>query len=367
MNLKSINALGLISGTSMDGIDCSLIKTNGINFKRANKNIVIPYSKKTSQLLDIIINKPMQYINNLQNKDKLEALITNDHINAVNMFRKKYNDNIEIVGFHGQTILHQPKSKTSIQIGDGKKLAHKIGLDVISNFREYDIINGGQGAPLAPVFHQAIMKQENIKLPACFINIGGVSNLTWWNGKSTIAFDTGPGNGLIDTFLQNKLNLKYDNNGYIARKGNPNYIIINKILNDNYFKLNPPKSIDRLHFNKILNLISFNKLNIEDAVATLACLTVQTIIKGYEYFVKPPNTTVIMGGGQHNKFIVSKLKEKIINNVFTANEIKLPGDFIEAELIAFIAVRRLYNLPITFPSTTGVNKPIIGGIINKFI
>lgn len=366
MNLKSINALGLISGTSMDGIDCSLIETNGINFKRTNKNIVIPYSKKTTQLLDTTINNPMQYINNLQSKDKLTAYITNDHINAVNMFRKKYNDNIEIVGFHGQTILHQPKSRTSIQIGDGKKLAKKIGLDVISNFRENDIINGGQGAPLAPIFHQAIMKQEKLNMPACFINIGGVSNLTWWDGNDMLAFDTGPGNGLIDIYLQNKLNLKYDHGGNIAFKGKLNSILTNEFLKNEYFQTAPPKSLDRLHFNSILKNNIFKTLNIEDTVTTLASLTVASIVLGFNHFKLEPKTTVIMGGGQHNKYLVSNLKQKLSGVVVTANEVNLPGDFVEAELMAYLAVRRLYNLPITFPSTTGVKNSVTGGKISKF-
>ena len=365
MSFEKLNVLGLMSGTSMDGIDCSLLETNGITFKRSNKNLLFPYKNQTLLLLHNIVNQ--KYFK-LKVKDKilLEKWITEDHANAVKEFQNHFNCKLNLIGFHGQTIFHDPQNFVSIQIGNGNKLAELTATNVVSDFRKNDMENNGQGAPLAPIFHQAIMKQEKLTMPACFINIGGVSNLTWWDGNDMLAFDTGPGNGLIDIYLQNKLNLKYDHGGNIAFKGKLNPLLKNEFLKNKYFQLAPPKSLDRLHFNNIFENDIFKTLDIEDTVTTLASLTVESIVLGFNHFKLEPKTTVIMGGGQHNKYLVSNLKQKLSGVVVTANEVNLPGDFVEAELMAYLAARRLYNLPITFPSTTGVKNPVTGGKICKF-
>jgi anhydro-N-acetylmuramic acid kinase len=365
MSFEKLNVLGLMSGTSMDGIDCSLLETNGITFKRSNKNLLFPYKNKTLSLLHNIVNQ--KYFK-LKIKDKilLEKWITEDHADAVKKFQNHFNCKLNLIGFHGQTIFHDPQNFVSIQIGNGNRLAELTATNVVSDFRKNDMDNGGQGAPLAPIFHQAIMKQEKFPMPTCFINIGGVSNLTWWDGNEMLAFDAGPGNGLIDLHLQNKLNLKYDHGGNIAFKGKLNLLLTNEFLKNKYFQLSPPKSLDRLHFDSIFKNKIFKTLSLEDTVTTLASLTLETIVLGFSHFKLEPKTTVIMGGGQHNKYLVSNLKQKLSGVVVTANEVNLPGDFVEAELMAYLAARRLYNLPITFPSTTGVKNSVTGGKISKF-
>ena len=365
MSHNSLNVLGLMSGTSMDGIDCSLLQTNGTIFKRLNKNLLFPYRKKTFELLQYII-KNKEFIlkkNNVFNI--LENLVTQDHANAVHACKKKFGLDIELIGFHGQTIFHDPINKLSIQVGNGHQLSMLTNNNVIFNFRENDLLQGGQGSPLSPIYHVALIKKEKIQIPACFINIGGVSNITWWDGSKIIAFDTGPGNGLMDSYLQEYENITYDKNGALAYKGNVNKKIIGDWLKHRYFKGKPPKSLDRNFFINNLNNSDFQKLSLEDKISTLSQFTIETIIRGLQLLPAIPKVTIIAGGGQHNDYIVASIKEALNNTVSTADEIGLPGDFLESELIAFLTARSYYNLPITFPDTTGVKSPQKGGVFCK--
>ena len=354
-----------MSGTSMDGIEATIIETDGNEFKRTECCSSKKYDSYTLKILNESIKNPLNFINNKEDLKKLNNLVTKEHATVVRKLIKQFDKKVDIIGFHGQTIYHNAEENLSIQIGDGKLLAEITGLNVIFNFRENDINKGGQGAPLAPIYHLSMIKSLNHKLPASILNLGGVGNITWYDGKDLIGFDTGPANGLMDIFTQRKIGSEFDLNGNLASKGIPNFEIINQVLSHNFFKKNYPKSLDRLTFKNVLNNKDFINLSIYDALSTLVYLTVESLKKSISLLPKPPLSLLIVGGGQYNTFLVKNIKKNFNFKVFTSDEIGLNGDMIEAELMAFLAVRSLKKLPLTFPKTTGVQEATSGGCFYK--
>ena len=365
MTKKLVNnflpVIGLMSGTSMDGINATLVFTNGKELRRTKFSLISLYQKQTKNILNdffIDIEK------NILNKKKLvllDNLIAKDHIKAIIKLIRLSNIKPQLIGFHGQTVYHNPKKKMSIQAGDSNLIANKLKINVVSNFRQNDINNGGQGAPIAPIYHKLIIKNMSTIEPSCLINIGGISNITFYDGVDLIGFDTGPGNCLMDFITQNDLNLEYDNNGEIASTGNANTNIVNAFLNDCYFNKSFPKSLDKLYFFKYLDILSVNENNVADKLATLIEFTVQSIAKGIKQFKSQPKKIVIVGGGAKNVYLLNRLKEELKCNLYTGKDLNFPGEMVEAELIAYLAVRSVNKLPITFPLTTGVNLPTTGG------
>ena len=358
--MKLIPILGLMSGTSMDGIDACVLKTNGKKFERTGINHIHPYSHETNIMLQKFNKNRYSLINNNLFLKKLEFLITQDHILCTCDLLKKYKLKPLYIGFHGQTIFHEPQKK-SIQLGDGQYLANQTKIDVICNFRTNDIKNGGHGAPIAPVYHKALIEDINLNLPACFLNIGGISNLTYWDGSKLIGFDVGPGNTLIDTFVNKKYNLKFDHNGNLARSGKPNKAIISQFLKNKFFKKTYPKSLDKFYFNEIFYNNIFTQLNSLDALSTLTHLTAESINLSLKLLPKKIKSLIVCGGGQNNNYLIEILKDRLNCKVYTSDEINLPGDMIEAEMIAYISARSIENLEFTYPGTTGVKKPCKGG------
>ena len=359
--MNIIPVLGLMSGTSMDGIDACILNTNGKDFERTGINLISPYSKQTRNMLKFYSNNNL--LNNIYLRSLLDYLITKDHVKVVKKILYKQTVRPMLIGFHGQTVFHDPFTRTSLQLGNGQLLSNLTNIDVIYNFRLNDIENGGQGAPIAPIYHKALITKLNLSLPSCFINIGGIANITYWDGTTLLGFDTGPGNSLIDLYVQTYLNLEFDNNGDLANLGVSQSKIIKSLMNNKFFKLHPPKSLDKSFLNFILNDSEFLKLNKYDAIATLSELTAETIYFSIKQLPKKIKTIIISGGGQHNNFILKQLRLKIDAKIIIANDLNMPGDLIEAELISFLAARSHYNLPITFPSTTGVKEPMRGGIL----
>lgn len=363
MQLK-FPVIGLMSGTSMDGINASLSYTNGSTIKRTNHNLIYKYKKNTKETL-------IKAINNLNNFSsiklkELSDLITIDHASALKVIIKKSGVQPKLIGFHGQTILHDPTNYKSLQLGNPKLLSSLIKCPVISNFRDLDLKNGGQGAPLAPIYHKYLIKEFKLTLPACIINIGGVSNLTYWDGKDLIGFDTGPGNTLIDQYCQLNLNLDLDHNGCLARKGIINDHILNLFLKNSFFVEKGPKSLDKLYFNKYLDILKIKKISAYDSLATLTAFTAYSIINSFNLLPKFPKTVVIIGGGANNNFLLSILKEKYFHNILTSYDLNLNGEMVEADLMSFISARTYYRMPSTFPQTTGTKTPIIAGKIYNY-
>jgi anhydro-N-acetylmuramic acid kinase len=352
-----------MTGTSMDGIDISLVKTNGKDLIRLNQNYFHRYSNKTKDFLLNILNEDIDI--NLKRKQYLDDFITNEHYLAL-----KDLDIIQmadIIGFHGQTIYHEPANKKSIQLGDPKRLAKMFNKNVVFNFRSKDLESGGQGAPLAPIYHQFIIEKLNLKLPSCILNIGGVSNLTYWDGNNLIGFDTGPGNALMDKYMSIISDKYFDKNGTLASQGTPDKTIINSFLNHDFFNTHPPKSLDKHSFiNFYHQLIKYNYSD-ADIMATLTELTVDSIVSSFKFLPKTVHSMIISGGGYRNTHLIKRLKGKLNLEFFNEKQLGIDFDYIESELIAYLSARSIYNLPITFPTTTGVLKPLSGGKLYNYL
>ena len=359
-------SLGLMSGTSLDGIDASIIKSDGENFIKTIDNMHFEYDyqfkSKLKKTVNTVISKK-QFSTLSEKIKKIEEELTLKHAEACKLIIKK-NKNIKIdfLGFHGQTILHRPNKGYSIQIGNSNLLSKIMNIPVISEFRKNDILNGGQGAPLAPLYHQVILNKIKAKLPAVVINIGGISNITYMKkNKKLISFDCGPGNYLIDEWIRKKLRKEFDKNGYQAKKGKVNKKILKKLLQDPYYKKNYPKSLDVKYF----NLKKLKGLNTKDGSATLSMLTVETILNAINNFKNYPKILLITGGGRKNKFIFKNIKKKVKCPIYSVDHFKIDGDYVESQAFAYLSIRSYLKKNITFPNTTGVKKPCVGGIYFK--
>ena len=363
MKYDFLNIIGLMTGTSMDGIDISLVKTNGFDLRRLNKNYFYKYNNKTKSFLMNILNEDISF--NLKRKQHLDEFITNVHYLAL-----KDLDIIEtcdLVGFHGQTIHHDPENKISIQLGDPKRLAKMLNKDVIFDFRSNDLKLGGQGAPLAPIYHEFIIKKFNLKLPSCILNIGGVSNLTYWDGNRLLGFDTGPGNALMDNYISIISNNRFDKNGVLASKGIPDKKIIKRFLHHIFFKKPPPKSLDKHSFIDFYNELLKKKYSNADIMATLAEFTVESIVSSLLFLPQTVNSILITGGGYRNIHLMKRLNDRLKLKFLNEEQLGIDFDYIESELIAYLSARSIYNLPITFPSTTGVSQPSSGGKLYNYL
>ena len=363
MQYKFLNIIGLMTGTSMDGIDVSLVQTNGLDLNRLNKNHFYRYSVTTKETLMDILKEDIDF--NLKRKRLLDDLITNEHYLALKDL--DILQECDLIGFHGQTIYHNPNQKFSFQIGNPKKLAQLLNKNVVFDFRSNDINFGGQGAPLAPIYHKYIIEKNNFSLPTCILNIGGISNITYWDGDLLIGFDTGPGNALMDDYMLTVLNKNFDEDGKVASSGNLLKKEINNFLQNIFFKKQPPKSLDRGTFNYEYNALIKKNYSFQDIMTTLAEFTVETIAIGVELLPKKIKNILVTGGGCRNAHLMNRLKERLKINFIYETQLGSNFDYIEAELIAYLSARSIYRLPFTFPSTTGVLKPLSGGKLFEFL
>lgn len=363
-------AIGLMSGTSIDGVDCALVESDG-HFARATlKAVHISYSTQLRREILQAMNEAASLGHpSRQNEqiNQLEQKLTDIHGQAVSRILKTNNltaKDIDVIGFHGQTLLHKPDQGWSWQIGDGQDLANRVRIPVVNDFRRQDVESGGQGAPLVPVYHQALIKAlATPEYPVAIINIGGVSNITWIGSKNEgrmLAFDTGPGNAFLDDWVRQHTSEPMDRDGVLAAKGIVNHTLTEQWLTNSYFYKMPPKSLDRHSF----NTRGIEKLSLEDGAATLLEFTVKSIEMGLSHCPQRPKHIYICGGGRHNKTLMLKLSRMGIP-VSTVEELGWNGDFMEAEAFAYLACRHLLGLPVTFPGTTGINQPSSGGKLFK--
>ena len=365
MNIN-LYSLGLMSGTSLDGIDVSIIKSDGEQYLEIIDDLYLKYNDqlklKLKKIIDSCTSKD-QLVKTSKEIDKLEKELTLCHANAYKLITEKNkNIKIDLIGFPGQTILHKPQKGYSIQIGDYKLLSKITNTTIISNFRENDILNGGQGAPLAPIYHQLILSRIKSKPPSAFINIGGISNITYIDKyNKVVSFDTGPGNYLIDEWVRIKEKKEFDRDGLIAKSGQIDEEILKKYLSDPYYKKKFPKSLDVKDF----NLNDLNKLSLEDGCATLSMLTVRSICMAINSFSKIPNTVLFTGGGRKNEFIIENIKKIAKKPIHLIDEFNFNGDFTESQAFAYLAIRSYLKKFISLPDTTGVKKPCLGGLIIK--
>ena len=379
MKKKIFSALGIMTGTSIDGVDLSLIKSDGINefepilddYFEFNKNI----QKKTEKLRDELSN-----IDDLDRYSKdlneLEREITIFIGECINRFIEKNDQEIDLIGFHGQTVFHDSNIKTSLQLGNGSLLSSITKKPVINNFRQKDLLNGGQGAPLTPIYHKLIStiinKKYEVEFPITIINIGGITNVTKIidnnqdPSKNIFAFDIGPGNCLIDGWIKKNSVKRFDHNGELAKFGNVDQLILNQAI-DNFSGSKFDRSLDVKNFD-----FSFVKgLSIEDGCATITNFTAYLIAEGINFVNRINNKdsqyNLICGGGRKNDYLVDCIKENLSKDLVLKkiDEYGFNGDYIESQAFAYLAIRSYLNLPISFPNTTKCKEPTVGGEINK--
>ena len=371
---KIYTALGLMSGTSGDGVDVSIISSDGIDQYSEIINKYFVYDQTIYENLYKLKVKILESDDLKKNENEitnLEREITLFHAKIVNNILEFTNKNIDFIGFHGQTIYHNPLKKISKQIGDGNLLSQLTKKTVIYNFRQNDIKNGGEGAPLAPVFHRLIVNQKKIKLPVCILNIGGIANVTAikeHKKNSFLSRDLGPGNCLIDEWIRNNTKNNFDNEGKIASRGTINQLILNQALDN--FDNRPNKNISSFD-TKDFSLGFVRGLSIEDGAATLTDFTGKIIGTELKSFLSEEKEklwkVLVCGGGRKNTTLIKKIKNEIPKN-FTIQSIDdygIDGDYVESQAFAYLAIRSFLKYPISFPSTTGCKEPCTGGLIAK--
>ena len=363
-----MTAIGLMSGTSLDGVDVALIETDGRRVKAFGPSGYRPYSEAERRLLRQALAEAVH----LSHRDarpgilrEAEHAVTVAHAEAVAAFTAQNRiprDGIDIVGFHGQTVLHRPAQKMTVQIGDAAALAKAIHIPVMHDFRAADVEAGGQGAPFVPVYHRALAQSLEREGPIVVVNIGGVSNITYIDGDTLIACDTGPGNALLDDFMYRTLRQPFDCEGRTAAKGAVDVAWVVEALKHPFFTLPPPKSLDRNDFASLKLQTSLPA----DGAATLTAFTAAAIAQVEPLLPKQPNSWIVCGGGALNLTMMNMLRERLAPaTVETAEGLGWSGEAIEAQAFGFLAARGLKGLPLSYPATTGVPIPMTGGVIAR--
>jgi len=359
-------ALGMMSGTSLDGVDAAILVTDGERIVAMGPALYRAYSADERARLSSALDEAAAWGGEgAMPATLVEAgrLVTECHAEAAeDLIFDTGQLAIDVVGFHGQTVLHAPERGLTVQIGDAAALAERLGLPVVGQFRLADVAAGGQGAPFAPVYHRALADYAELDRPVCFLNLGGVSNLTAIGADGDlVAFDAGPGNALLDDWMQTKCGARYDEEGRAAARGSVDEAALSRFLEHPYFTLAAPKSLDRNAFLPALEAIS--GLSPDDGAATLAAMTAAGVARGLDLLPARPSALVVAGGGAHNPSLCRMIGETAGIEVIRSAEIGLSEDFIEAQAFAYLAVRHLEGLPLSFPGTTGVAEPVTGGIL----
>lgn len=341
-----------MSGTSLDGIDAALVRTDGRDHVEPLAFVSVPYNDDLRERLRACLGKTQIDEAVLS----AERVMTLAHAAAIKLLLSNHPSSKipTLIGFHGQTIHHDPANGITIQIGDGALLAKECGVDVVNDFRTADVKAGGQGAPLIPIYHAARAKSSGLELPVAILNIGGVANVTWIGRSGEIlAFDTGPGNALIDDAVKALTGQKYDDGGKLAKAGTVNAAALQSFLQHPYFEKIPPKSLDR------------NEFKVKGDVATLTAYTIHSIVKSLAHLPEAPKAWYVTGGGRHNAAIMDGLRGLLNVPVESVDTLGWDGDALEAEGFAYLAVRSVLGLPLSFPTTTGVKTPMTGGMLHR--
>jgi len=379
---KDFVAIGLMSGTSLDGIDIALLTSNGEARIAFGACATYAYQEADKAVLRAALAAAPDWSPNWQtgkpmpeNITLAHGLVTERHIEAVQAFLAAHNmtaSDIELLGFHGQTILHAPARAYTVQIGDGARLAKQTGIDVVAGFRSADMKAGGQGAPLTPLYHAALAEKftaqnaNSIPYPLAVLNLGGVGNVTFiGRDKQILGFDTGPANALIDDWVRQHTKADYDDKGALAATGTTDKAKLAQLLDNEYFALPPPKSLDR--FNFTLDLMHTPPaISPVDGAATLTDFTASAVAQAVQHFPEPPALWVVCGGGRHNQTLMQALANclnlPLGERIVTAEQANWPGDELEAQAFAWLAVRARLNLPLTMPTITGCGAPTTGGV-----
>jgi anhydro-N-acetylmuramic acid kinase len=354
MTTRRFRAIGLMSGTSMDGIDVAMLETDGESYVAPGAFAGAPYP---SNLRRALLRLPADDLD----IPSIERAVTDLHSDAVRSFCVANGialDSIDLIGFHGQTIRHEPEKGITWQLGDGQRMADTLGAVIVNGFRQNDMDHGGEGAPLAPAYHRAIVRSLGIGHPVAVLNIGGVSNVTFIDRELLYACDCGPGNALIDDWVSAHFGVPYDDGGRIAAAGTVEPQALAKMLDDPFFKRRGPKSLDRNSFSGA----AVSTLSPEDGAATLSAFTAAAIAAEAEHLPGRPKEWIVVGGGRLNACLLDQLRARLHASVRTAEDLGWNGDAIEAQAFAYLAVRSALETPLSWPETTGVRQPVSGGV-----
>ncbi len=357
---KIVKALGTMSGTSLDGVDAAVIETDGVTIAGFGKTGYRAYGPQEQAVLRAHLGRWPE-----DGCAAVETIVETAHKEVIAPF-----EDVAIVGFHGQTLAHDPAKGRTHQCGDGARLARALGKPVAWDFRSADVAAGGQGAPLAPFYHFALAKWINAKAPLAILNLGGVGNLTWIDPRraapeeegAVLAFDTGPANAPMNDLMQTRHGLAFDADGALAAKGQVDARIVQEFLAHPYFQAVPPKSLDRDAFANLAGAVA--TLSDEDALSTLCEAVVQTVALALRACPTPPERVLVTGGGRRNAEMMRRLDARLACGVEPVERVGLDGDMLEAQAFGYLAVRVARGLPISAPATTGVAKPKRGGRIS---
>ncbi len=361
MPSPSIWALGAMSGTSLDGVDAALLRTDGVRVVEFGRSAFRAYSPEERKVLRAALGQ-----RDMALCEAAARVVEAAHIDLMADFHEA-----ELIGFHGQTVHHRPEAGETVQVGDGQILSDALDAPVVWDFRTADVQFGGEGAPLAPFYHFALAQYLGLNDPVAFLNLGGVGNLTWLDPNAAsadaegacLAFDTGPGNALIDDLCLQRLGQPMDTDGALTLSGAINDMVLEQMLSaPRYFAKMPPKSLDRNDFSNWSDLVA--PLSDADAVATLAAGTAGAVAKGLEHCPKPPSRLLVTGGGRRNPGLMEMITAIASCPVVPVEAHGLDGDMLEAQAFAYLAVRVQRGLPTSAPGTTGVRAPVGGGQIS---
>lgn len=352
-------ALGLMSGTSLDGVDAALAVTDGVAVERLGPALTVAYG-------DDLRGRLRSVLGGVGPVEEVEGEITRFHADVVARLLAEAGlaaAEIDVIGFHGHTIAHRPQERHTWQIGDGPLLARLTGIPVVNDFRSADVAAGGQGAPLVPVFHRALA--AGIARPVAVLNLGGVGNVTWIGDDDTIlAFDTGPGNALIDDWALHHTGVPVDQGGALARTGKAEAEAVRRFGDHPFFARIPPKSLDRDDFRHFAQGLVAG-MDASTGAATLTAFTAKAAGLARAHFPKPAVRWLVCGGGRHNPALMRALAAEFNVPVDAVETVGWDGDALEAQAFAYLAVRSVRGLPLTFPETTGGPRPLSGGRFHR--
>lgn len=349
--------VGLMSGTSMDGIDAALIETDGETVCGFGPHLTVPYDESFRARLRASLGRTT-----LSDEDgrRLNRDLALRHAQVVRALLAGSDIVPDLIGFHGHTLWHDPVARLTVQAGDPALLAKDLDVPVVADLRQADIAAGGEGAPLVPVFHAALARE--MERPVAVLNVGGVANVTWIGKRGLddmVAFDTGPGNGPLDDWVARHTGQPYDEGGRLAAAGTLAEDRLLTLMQAPYFGRRPPKSLDRQQFDHVLEALE--GLSVEDGATTLVALIAAAVVQGAAHMPMPPERWLVTGGGRHNTVLMETLAGWLGAPVEPVEAVGWDGDAIEAQAFAFLAARYRRQLPITFPGTTGAPFPMVGG------
>jgi anhydro-N-acetylmuramic acid kinase len=355
---EMLRTIGLMSGTSLDGVDAAWLETDGTRIGAFGPRLTIPYDDRLRADLRRILNAAPTLAPDDRRLKTAEARLTEYHVRAV----AALDCPADLIGFHGQTILHRPDQHRTWQIGDAAALAWRTGLPVAHDFRSADVAAGGEGAPLAPAYHAALAR--DLPKPLAILNIGGVANVTWIGADNRlVAFDTGPGNGPLDDWIMRQTGAGFDRDGAMARAGRAAAGVLRRLLAHPYFRRPAPKSLDRLDFSTVLASSGLDTLSPADGAATLVAFTAEAVAMAS--LPEPPRRWLLSGGGRQNPAMVEALRQRLPVAVDPVEAVGWDGNALEAQCFGFLAARVAAGLPISFPGTTGVPLALTGGRIAR--